>query len=313
MEDIHYWEVSSWKNFVQNTLVPLRDLAKFLAETENLASDPLRGEAKKIEDLAGKAIEIAEEVFGEPMSEIKILPEEDLLEIVRKFLEIGINTTAGHSKHTFFVWSTRKITKSYLEEHYPELKDPEKFNKITKILGWSTYWEPPPIKSKIAEDYRVYAYLDYLSLLKIHYELPDKFRFQILSLQDKPTLGGLICKLNDALWKLIMERPGIATAYEIPDAFRNYFIMVDEMLKEVGWENKHYYISAAESSEYNYLYEFEGCAVTMLRRRYSEYELYSKFSVFELWDILMPPMFLGKYELILTADKRRGVIIRRWW
>lgn len=316
LEEIRYWEQSSWKDFIEKAIVPLSSLAGFLAE--NLSLDPLGERAKEIGTLAERTIRVAEEVFREPVRKTEQPPEEDVLEAARKFLEIGINMTAGHSKHTFFVWSTRKITKSYLEEHYKELIDPEKFNEVSKILGWSIYWEPLPIKSRILEGYRVYSYPDYLTLFDIYREEYTYFHFRVSSPPEaKETLGGLICKLNEEIWKLAIEKPGLAAGYEFPNIFENYRKKCEEMLSRALWKDEKGFIAAKKISElktspdFNYLYEFEGLAVKKLRR-YSGYELLYKISVFEFWDTLMPPMFLGKYEFILSSDKSRGVILERW-
>ncbi|MEM4317986.1 MAG: hypothetical protein QW776_03090 [Candidatus Nitrosocaldus sp.] len=191
IEDIRYWEASSWKDFVQGTLVPLLDLAKFLAE--NLALDSLGEKAKSIGDPAGRAVDVAETIFGESIGRKEIPLEGDVPEIAKEFLDVGANMTAGHSKHMFFAWRARKITKSYLEEHYPELKEPEKFSEMARILGWPDYWKPPSIKSKIVGGYLVYSYSDYLTLFEIYKEEMGNFYFQVSSPHEAELLGGLIC------------------------------------------------------------------------------------------------------------------------
>ena len=320
LEDIRYWEASSWRDFVRNTLVPLRDLAGFLAD--RLASDPLGERARKIGELAGRAVKVAERVFGGSMGEE--VPPEDLLEAFRRFLEKGANATAGCSKHTFFIWSTRKITKGYLEATYPELRSPERFRDVARILGWTVYWEPPPVNlrslAELLEDYRVYAYPDYLALLDVSFE-GGSYRLRLSSLPGaEETLGGLVCKLNEALWRLVRDKPGKAVIYEVSDVFGEYIRMSESMLERVAWKDKKYFITAISLEEVGvksfsdyYSYDFEELAVKRIRRGvYSSSEI-SRISILEFWDTLMPPMFLGKYEFVLTPDKSRGVILARWY
>lgn len=312
LEDIRYWEASSWKKFIQEELVPLRDLAKFLAK--KLSLDTLGDWAKQIGELAERAVSVAESLFGESLSEREIPPDSDLFEVTREFLERGANFTAGHSKYTFFAWSTRKITKNYLEEHYPKLKDPEKFKEVAGILGWSEYWKPLPIEVKLVEDYQVYAYPDYLTLLDIYKQ--DIYPYlRVSGLPNaKETPGGLICRLNEKLWELIKVRPGLAAGYELPDVSENYRKWSESMLNKALWKDEKDIIRAKSLAELekdprcSYLYEFEGLAI----KRLYDHKVEAKVSVFEFWDTLMPPMFLGKYEFVLTPDKSKGVIFSRW-
>ncbi|MEM0202687.1 MAG: hypothetical protein QXO16_01735 [Archaeoglobaceae archaeon] len=321
LEEINYWKASSWKEFVRSNLVPLRDLGNYLGYELDFLFYPneLADEALHIGHVAEKAVEVAEKVFGEPMGEREISEEEDVFELIREFLEIGANTTAGCSKHTFFVWSTRKITKNYLEEHYPALRDPETFNEIAKVLGWSEYWRPP--KSKFLENYRLYSYPDYLTLLNIHKEDSDGFYFWVSSSGDEKTLGGLICKLNEDFWWLFSEQPELVAEYSVPDVFENYQEMCEDMLDRVDWSDDYDFISASRLEDpkelygelyFNELYDFERMVVSRFRRSGNEYQPKDYLYVFQFWDILMPPMFLGKYELVFTKDKSRGVILARW-
>ncbi len=183
LEEIEYWNASSWKEFVKNNLVPLRDLGIHLGdELDPLFYMDLPEKVFDIDYLAQEAVEIAEKIFREPMGKRKIPEEEDLLEILREFLEIGANTTAGCSKHTFFVWSTRKITKNYLEEHYPLLKDPKMFKKVAKILGWVEYGD-----SQTQSSSKVIRYT--LTLITMPFSrykkrIPENFAFGFQKMQN---------------------------------------------------------------------------------------------------------------------------------
>jgi hypothetical protein len=315
LEDVCYWDISSWKDFVRETLVPLRDLALFLSQ--NLTIDPLGQEAERIGYLARQAVDIAEKIFNESMGTFST--GEDIFEVARDFMEKVANFTATCSKHTFFVWSTRKITKYYLEEHYTQLKESEKFKEVSKVLGLTEYWSPPSVKSKLVEAYQVYAYPDYLTLFDIVQEDVSRFRFRVSNQPDsKRTLGGLICELNELSWRILTEKPGIVAGYEIrPPVLESYRATCEKMLNEALWKDEKNFIVAKPFNQvetdpnFSILYEFEGLAVKRMVR-YGNYETQSKTSIFEFWDTLMPPMFLGKYEFVLDAGKKKGIILSRW-
>jgi hypothetical protein len=319
LEDIHYWDPNSWKEFVRNKIVLLRDLAS--ATSDMLALDPLGEVAKDIASIAGNLVRASEEKFGESMGTFSV-GEEDVLEVARRFLELGANTTAGHCKHTFFAWSIRKITKIYLEDHYSELKEPDKFKALSDVLGLQEYWSPPDVKSRIVGGYVAYCFPDYRTLFDVTEE-SYQFRFRISEIPEAPkTVGGSLCKLNERLWKALSERPGLIAGYELPDVFKNYQATCASMLDKAMWKDERGiftytpYIGLERiegvSQNCERLFEFEGLGVKKLRRTAGKFELEVKTSIMEFWDILMPPLFLGRCEFVLTPDKSRGIILTRW-
>ena len=312
LEEIEYWNSNSWKEFVRSHVVLLRDYAKATADT--LEVDPIGREASKIAEVAEQVVRIAEDLFGEGLGKVEEVPE-DALEVARLFLETGLNLTAGHNPRTFFVWSLRKVAKLYAEEHYPKLKDPEKFDNIRRVLGLRTYWKPPAVKSEVVAGYEVYGYPDYLSLLDIHKEESYEYHFRVASLPGaQRTLGGLLCELNELLWDLARKKPGLAAGYEMPNVFDNYKATAESMLSKALWKDERAFLlsvnMSTEGSE-KWLYEFEGLGIKKLYRGYN-WEERGKLSILEFWDLLMPPHFLGRFEFVLTEDKGRGALFRRW-
>lgn len=311
LEEISYWERSSWKRFVEEKIVPLNRLAEYISE--NLAIDPLGEEARAIKDLTGEIINISSSVFGEPINtEYEV--SSDIIEAVREFLERGANLTAGHSPYTFFIWSTRRISRNYMEAHYSKLfDDVDKFREIAGILGWEPYWSVPALKSKLAEDYIIYTYPDYLPAFEITQNLSSRFSFKLVESMDKKTIGGRICQLNRKLWNIVSNKPGIVKMYEVPDVWSSYGDMCREMLRRVSWKDEAFFIDAVPLSENRprVLYVFEGLFVKKVRGVNLD-QVEKQMVVFEFWDLIMPPLFLGKYEIVLDQSRSRGVILERW-
>jgi len=225
LEEIKYYDVTSLRDYIEAWVAPLLELGSIMRKYFREIDDGLAKYAEEIYSLSQKIVELAEEKLGLRPKLEGLREPKDIYEVVeygRVFLEKAFNFTIACNPYTFFVWSIRKITRSYLEAHYPRLFEGNKFKEVATILGLEEYWKPPELKPrKIVEDYTLYAYLDF--------ETEEK---------SKDTIGGLISKLNE---KILFELSAAnikayGALYERPDLLEKYKNMVNKILEELDWK-----------------------------------------------------------------------------
>jgi len=311
LEEVGYWRPESFLHYVEDYIVSLNALAREVSEDFNELDPILASYAEKIFEITSNVINIVKTVCNKriPCSKIK-KPSDiyELIEIGKEFLERAFNLTIGANPYTFFVWSLRKITRVYLIEHYPKLGDEENFESISRLLGLETILEPPKIKPRgLFKDYILYGYPDF----KVEGETPKQ-----------RTFGGLICELNDLIWKLSRD-DGIRSYnifYQKIDLYESYKKMANELLESSGWKSD-VHLDFTKAS-----FSIEGLVVDITYLKYSIstvgssirkrllHHLSSRMSLFNFLDTIMPPQILGLWELQIRPDKKNGEILKRdWW
>lgn len=311
LEEIEYWKPESLSHYVEAHIIPLNMLAKKVSEDFREFDPELSSYADKISNLTNDIIKITESIYSKSFSRHHVKKPSDiyeLIEIGRDFMEKAFNFTIGANQYTFFIWSLRKITRAYLLEHYPKLKDKGIFESISRILGLKEILKPPEIEPReIFEDYILYGYPDY----EIYYE-EHKER----------TIGGLTCELNKLIWKMSGDDniKSYDTFYQKTNLFNDYMENAEKILESSKWKPEPlYFPNEFDGASFS----IEGLTVnitigyrTQKTSPYPPYQIvegieYSpqeKITLFNFLDIVMLPQMLGLWELYLYSDIKRGKI-----
>ena len=309
LEEIKYYDINSLKKYIKTTIAPLLELSDIVRKYFMEVDENIAKYAEEIYSMVKKVIELAEEDLGLKLEPRSLTEPKDIYEVIeygRRFLEKAFNFTTVCNPFTFFIWSIRKITRAYLEAHYPKLFEENKFKEISSILGLEEYWKPPEIKPrKIMEDYTLYAYLD----------------FETEEENPKDTIGGLISKINEkVLFKLsIADIKAYGVLYEKPGLYDKYRNIVNKLLEKLNWKQDSK-IAGILYSEGAY-FRIDGLIVDLTYktpmwhrdihgRVYKGYELKQgpRIPLFNFLDEIMPLQMLGVVEIRIDKSKKGGSI-----
>jgi len=313
LEEIKYWKPEFILHYIEERIVPLRVLAEGASKGFRNLDPRLSFYAKKISELASNIIDKAETIYSTRLPAYEAREPSDIYELIelgREFLEKAFNLTIGAEPRTFFIWSLRKITKIYLKEHYPKLKDQEVFNSIARILGLEVLLEPPKMEpEELFEDYTLYGYPDFATELQVK----------------QKTLGGLVCELNETIWELSRddEIRSYDTLYERPklreygqySLYSDYIMRARDLLDSIGWDSRTLPQLPSELEfrirdlivEVNIPTGWRGAGQV----RIPIATHHDRMTLFNFLDIAMPPQMLGLWELYIKPNKRSGRIVSR--
>ena len=298
LEEIEYWKPETLLRYIEDEIIPLNTLAKEVSKDFKDLDPQLLIYAYNIHELTENIIVLTKNIFGKefPKQEIKKSSDiYELLEIGRRFLEKAFNITVGANPYTFFIWSLRKITKAYLKEHYPMLKDSSIFSQISSILGLETILTPPKIEPReLFEDYILYGYPDYY----VEYNQPVKM-----------TVGGQVCRLNMKIWEMSKDNniKSYNTIYQKQNLFDVYKEKIRKILESIGWKPDplpYYFVSNAFSIKG---LTVEGGGSKRYGYNYKPFDY--KLTLFNFLDLVMPPQILGLWELKINPKEKRGQIL----
>lgn len=302
LDKLRYDDVNSLKNYIESWIIPLLEQSNVMRKYFKEIDDDLAKYTEEIHLLSKKIVGLAEEKLSLKLSPKYPHEPKDIYETIERgrfFLEKAFNLTIPCNPYTFFVWSIRKITKSYLKMHYPKLFNGNKLKGVTTILGLRKYWEPPQVKPKqIVEDYSLYAYLDY--------ETKEKY--------SEESIGGLISKLNKKiLFELLFSYRRIkafGTLYQIPDLFEEYRKTVDETLDRIDWKRSDVASLLRYVYRRHYYYEYENRTKVPLHACIEGIFVVIEenercFTLFRFLDEIMPLQMLGGVELAIERVKSK--------
>jgi hypothetical protein len=322
INEIQPWNVDSWRNFVENCVVPI----KFLAETvaKQFAGDASSEVSRFLADCATRVLEVARKFLGEVKVkfEVPVDPIECLRQLVERcgnaFLGVGEN-----GKYTLFAWTLRKITKEYLfEALYPTLKNEEKRGKTFEILGIKEDLPlfVPAVKSPLTENLTILGYPDYPSICRVE-EWGEYVTLSILPARE-PTFGGSICKFVDGL-VAVLSRPGILSGVEpSADVVKIYLDKCPSKpteLHQYSWGKLDWKTSYANLSELSKWridrpWSISGFAVRCVDRLYSSEKwdgVLQETNLLSFLRWLMPSLITGRAEILLSADGRVALLLER--
>jgi hypothetical protein len=320
--EVQPWNVDSWRNFVENCIVPIKPLAETVAR--QFVGDASSEVSKFLAGCATRIIETARKFLGEV--EVKFEVPVDPIECLRLLVERCGNAFLGvgeAGKYTLLAWTLRKVTKEYLfEALYPALKDGEKRRKTFEILGIGEDLPLfiPAVKSPLTESLTILGYPDYPSICRVE-EWGDYVTLSILPARES-TFGGSICRFVDGL-VAVLSRPGILSGVEpSADVVRVYLDKCPSKpaeLYQYGWGEINWRTSYAVLTElYKWrmdrAWSISGFAVRCVNRLHSpdkwEYvDQETNLLSFLRW--LMPSLITGRVEMLLSADGRVALLLER--
>jgi len=233
---------------------------------------------QEVDGAKSESKDLAAEVLSKP---------ELLLNKVGEALNEALKVSVPYNPYTSFIWRLRKIPKKYIKEFYPELLNKETFQFIQELLGLREYIVPMVEDQELSDSYTIFSFdhvvvekegrIDGMSSSQDYLvgDLPDTTSYPYVS------IGGCICKLNEVIWGLFKNcRDDLALIVkEVPNPFNEWGSLVGSKL-------------TTYSMYYPYPENFE-----MLSRL----------------DEIFPAVFEGELELVLTEDKKRIKVFRRWW
>ena len=322
INDVKPWDKDSWRKFLEEYVVPIEALASTIAK--QFVGDPAAEIAGEVAKRASRVLTVAKNVIGEINMEFEV--PVDPIECLRMLVEKSGNMFLGvgeGGKYTLFAWTLRKVTKEYLfEALYPTLKDEEKRRRTFEILGIRED-KPifiPAVKSPLTENLTILGYPDYPSISRVE-EWGGYITLSILPAQ-KSTFGGSLCRLVDGLVALL-SRPGILSGVEpSADVVKSYLNKCPAPPTEIyagSWHELPWRKSYTEFNElcklrHDYAWVIQGFAircVDWLDSPESWREVRQETNLLSFLRWLMPSLVTGRTELLLSADGRVALTIKR--
>ena len=207
----------------------------------------------------------------------RVIPEDEfiknpdkVLDGFTKFLELCLNICVGYDPYTTFIWNIRKITRKYLEERFPEVKDEKNLEFLKNFLGLREIFVPNIDDEKIKRDYTILGFPDYASCYYItdtanshlivvigdyiswcyklysDYYLSKYYLNYLLGCYEGlssnvHTLGGRILNLNEIIWELFQYKqklfhPLSLILEDIPNPKEDYIQACKVELEKIGWK-----------------------------------------------------------------------------
>lgn len=251
---------------------------------------------------AGKGIdEIKDEVLEDP---------QELIRTAQRVLERLINLSAGSNPFTFFAYTTRSISRRYLNEAYPSFG--EQLPQMESFLGLENIFTPVIDDKETQGDYSIWTH-------------------------EENGLLSLIARLNDIAWEMFENEELNNTikhiVQETPHPKRDFKESADTALSTIDWAYPEYiplcarpesipkspaYSTGHPKYRVKRLRAFE-IENGLLTRKFvktcntsSVYnideELEEPVSLFRFLNDVMPGVFLGKYELE-ASEKEQEVSV----
>ncbi|MGC8983583.1 MAG: hypothetical protein ACP5KA_07535, partial [Desulfurococcaceae archaeon] len=304
--------------------------------------------ARLLRDVSGFVLRKARELGIEHAGAERtggLSPEDLVAEVIKASYELSV----GVNEFATGVWGLRKTTPSYMKKAYEDVpKDLLTvlgFSKLISLKEWEL-WGFPDYFTKctlLHKDYLYYMSINGVLLSRTPVRLREEA--QRTGLSKPETLGGAICALNELVWRLNGLLYKVASKwYEgVVNIESKYIGEAWKSLKEIGWDIPEYLqlnflrlyatLEEARGSEglvgfsttgspfYFLEYREDGLLSEYIhwvyrgsydRSGFVEVEL-KRYGLYiflqELFNDLMPAIFLGAVDTTLYLDGRRALLI----
>ena len=257
---------------------------------------------------------------------------EDLIaELIKTLYDLSVGVNAFST----CVWGLRKITPYYMKKVYEDIPE-----NLLRSLGFS--------KLMSVKDWELWGFPDYFTKCTINYKYkyihPYNCQHICISINgystttEFETLGGAICSLNEVIWRYIgLLYEALSRWYEgVVDIERKYVEEAWKSLSEAGWNIPEYLKVGGGKPLYNDLnrvlkynvYECsqfgpvflkynEGVATQYIEPRcdcaqgcrWFSSALPQYITLPELFDDLMPALFLGVADVTLYLNDEKALLI----
>lgn len=292
-------------------------------------------------DKAAKELDIV--IKGIKEERINEYNVEDLIgELIKK----SYNLSVGINRFSTTVWSLRKITPHFLKKAYGEIKEDllellglSELIKMKnyEIWGFSDYFTKCMLydTSSVGGGPQLIIIngVPIVSNLAIVRKYLDKYHVDSIAPE---TLGGAICMLNEIIWryiKLLGDR--ISRWFNgYVDVEKVYIKNAWNSLDNIGWSIPQYIEKERAYAEFNKLLEgvvgsshgspfkflvYEDGIISKYiqwiyggsyaRSEFEEYRLSDYITLPQLFDDLMPAIFLGAIDITLYLKDRKALLI----
>ncbi|MFQ6119734.1 MAG: hypothetical protein ACE5KE_07590 [Methanosarcinales archaeon] len=191
-----------------------------------------------------------------------------VIDSIKEFYERTVNFTLSYNPITMFIWTMRSITRQYMKNAYPELRDMEVFERMKALLGLKEKFIPFPDDEISKEAYTVWGFKDY------------EYR-----IEDMKTIGDAALTLNRIIWDNFERQDFRDTLLmlfnQVPDLKKEFFENVKKSLKNRNLKLYENYLG---------------------RNPYSNRPMI----VIELLGKMSPLLFLGAIEIVFGSTVRGG-------
>ena len=262
--EVEPWNINSWKKFIEEHVIPIKELAQ--AVHKQFIGDSSSEVAEAVANAANYVLNAAKNIIGEVKTDFEI--PSDPVECLRLLVEKCANTFLGVNeggKYTLLAWTLRKITQEYLDFIYESLKG-EKREDTLKLLGVQKLFIPA-VKSALAENLTLLGYPDYPSLCRVE-KYGTTVTLSILPSRSQ-TLGGAICRLVDCIAG-VLGRPGLLSGIELSsDVVSSYLNrcparpsqLYQYTFRELYWNQAFKQFRELETISFDYPWIIEGFAI----------------------------------------------------
>jgi len=266
---------------------------------------------------------------------------EDLIaEIIRTSYELSV----GVNSFSAGVWGLRKITPYYMKKAYENISESLlNYLGFSKLISVKDYelWGFPDYFTKcmlyqkyVATPYGGY-YDYYISINGVPALSESLKEVQTANPIELKTLGGAVCTLNEVIWRymdLLYET--LSKWYEgSVNLEEKYVEEAWKSLSDIGWSMPEYlkglyadfrdvlrgYVGSSSGSPFKFLIYGEDGVITKYtqwvyrgsydRSGFSEYKLSRYILLPELFDDLMPAIFLGVIDATLYLNNEKALLI----
>jgi len=261
--------------------------------------------------------------------------QESIEDLIAEIIKTSYDLSVGVNSFSTGVWGLRKITPHYMEKAYEDIPE-----NLLRFLGFS--------KLINVKDYELWGFPDYFTKCTIRYTHKYSYTYTclyicisingLLTIPKLETLGGAICSLNEVVWSYIdLLYSTLSRWYKgVVNLRERYVDEAWKSLSEVGWSIpeylekdsgkclyndleyvlKHNVLECSQSSPRFLKYDegiitqyieesctcAEGCK--SISNRLSQY-----ITLPELFDDLMPAIFLGVVDITLYLNDKKALLI----
>ncbi|ADN49576.1 hypothetical protein Vdis_0163 [Vulcanisaeta distributa DSM 14429] len=200
------------KNFFNAYIAPLNQCAEELLKQFGNINNEFVEYVRLIHDLTDKILSRTGVIADSAITPCSI----------ERFLEYAVNSSAGHNPFMFFAWSIRTTTPIHFRAYYG---DPSNYTTILSNLGYDKIQNAPQPVSLCPgcnpSEYSLHGYPDWLINGNVEYvpgyypRLSLKFEENAWNkfISSASTLGGLLARLNEAIWSMINDATWLSSLY----------------------------------------------------------------------------------------------------
>ena len=234
-------------NFFKTYITPLNQCTKELLKQFSNVSNEFMEYVRLIHDLTGEILSRAGSTAGSTPTTCS----------VERFLEYAVNSSAGHNPFMFFAWSIRTTTPIHFRTYYG---DPSNYAEVLNRLGYTKLQNAPQPANSCPgcdlNEYALHGYPDWVingnimykdGNIYLDFEEGAKNKF----INNATTLGGLLARLNEAVWSMINNVDWLSTLYyyrqggankPLKTILINYMNVVTEKMQQISDQYRYHYI-----------------------------------------------------------------------